>query len=902
MAPPRCPSKSVALWPRCVLSGGGAAVDAAALSAELEAKVLRSSAPPSAAELRIDPIARFHTARAASAVPPLRSVSGVDPALIVAHEAHVAASLPLRGGLGPQVRMLRQVQLHDGGFSSGSDSAPALLSEDAVVGGLFVSRKRRAPVTTAAAGGGAGDGAGDDERDTGGGVLGSMGIISQCTRISDVLGLSTHLSALRLVGFDPGANGVQPPPQPTAAQLRTSRSTLASRAVLGYDSYANDDFGAERQGCSPQQPQLPQLQAQPQPQQQQQQPSPPPQKQLSESGPEDAAWRRPAPTDHGSVPTPQTTRATLEGRVALPSGDMSTPPERRDAHEDTPRTSGAGAVSSRTTGRYLMHLDESFSDTVDALVQISHGLQAAPSSNGGASSAATGADSAVSRRRGACPSDPLPTKLLRHVQGSTGLVALLPESLAEHVPLLAAQVASTAAAGVLWILPEAMLASARAFWEQFATLTPGAPSVTGGDGGAGAGAGCLPGAGGTPPLTSGQMSFASLESIQTLESVTSSAPAPLLVLTATAISLEACKAVGQKLIGSPPRSRLVGLLCGLPQGGASCLAPACAALCARRLLLRCDADPDVVSLRSSRRSMPYAVPPLLRDTFEGLAADAVAQLAEVVGKRPDLLPLPLECAALKAAIESLKSAAPSLSTARPTCSPAEQQATFWGLMVCFVAKRLLGFAEEGDVEGFSGFLAQAADSSALKLQQTFQRREALRSVLAQRHALAERLAKFGASRRAAIGAAIRSAVAAGAFGKGGDGAEPHSPQLIGAKHGLLVVRKQPRSAALLEACRAAVSEDNSVSVVQITPSMDSAHVLNLLARSGSIDERLLLLLTHERLEAIAAERAAAGADGFPWRHFCLVVECDQPPEPIQLAAQLQVRDRGLLNDLGELYI
>ena len=147
--------------------------------------------------------------------------------------------------------------------------------------------------------------------------------------------------------------------------------------------------------------------------------------------------------------------------------------------ESPPATVRAPAVRGLTTaedarapaGHLVASLDESFTDSVDAFLQISHGT--APTATTADGGRADGGDIAGGvGALSAQPEETLPSKLMRHARGSTGLLALLPESICEQVPLIAADIVGTLARsdglGVLWLLTEAMLESAASFWEQCA--------------------------------------------------------------------------------------------------------------------------------------------------------------------------------------------------------------------------------------------------------------------------------------------------------------------------------------------------------------------------------------------------------------------------------------------------
>ena len=86
---------------------------------------------------------------------------------------------------------------------------------------------------------------------------------------------------------------------------------------------------------------------------------------------------------------------------------------------------------------------------------------------------------------------------------------------------------------------------------RYATLLPDAPLTERAPGG-------LPGAGDEPPLQPGEIGFASLESVCALGAPAVAAPAPLLVLTASAIDVPT---TATHPVHCPHRLHLLTVLC-----------------------------------------------------------------------------------------------------------------------------------------------------------------------------------------------------------------------------------------------------------------------------------------------------------------------------------------------------
>ena len=135
----------------------------------------------------------------------------------------------------------------------------------------------------------------------------------------------------------------------------------------------------------------------------------------------------------------------------------------RVASEDGLQTPTCTTVASKVVGAsdasktHGMWLDESLADAVDSFFVGGDGgdCKRADHGRGG------GASEAEAQGLG--------DLLNKHALASSSLLALLPESAEEHVPLLAAQlVARLVAAGststVLWLLPDALVPAAVSFW------------------------------------------------------------------------------------------------------------------------------------------------------------------------------------------------------------------------------------------------------------------------------------------------------------------------------------------------------------------------------------------------------------------------------------------------------
>ena len=196
---------------------------------------------------------------------------------------------------------------------------------------------------------------------------------------------------------------------------------------------------------------------------------------------------------------------------------------------------------------------------------------------------------------------------------------------------------------MLWLLPEGFLPQCLAFWALFRQLVPNAPEarqLTHPPGFVNASGGPL-----DAPLRAGEIGLLSLQALSLDRAAgggivsSAAAPARLVVLTAAAIDLTACIAMGEHLLGSG-EARLVGLLCGLPNGGSKAIAPICTALRVRHLILRSEQDADVLAISRSRRTASYAMPRELLDIFNQLTATTARDYQELVKQHHDLLQVP----------------------------------------------------------------------------------------------------------------------------------------------------------------------------------------------------------------------------------------------------------------------
>ena len=151
------------------------------------------------------------------------------------------------------------------------------------------------------------------------------------------------------------------------------------------------------------------------------------------------------------------------------------------------------------------------------------------------------------------------------------------------------------------------------------------------------------------------------------------AVADLILMTASGPDLASCSAVGK--LGS----RLVALVCGLPEGGVKDLVPMCGALGARKLVLRAETDPDMATLCACRQVQSYTMPRCLVECCRGLSGMARDELRTLQQEYPELPPLRWESQLLKEMIGSLP---------QPMV-----MSLFWSLMKCFTSRRLVDFVE-----------------------------------------------------------------------------------------------------------------------------------------------------------------------------------------------------------------
>ena len=786
--------------------------------------------------------------------------SSIPRRLLVAHEANVLTHLLTKGDLCAQVRLLR----HPDGLAASPHAraqllvaAPAIppLANDTIIGALLRPRSGSASGIGGARGG---------ERN------GLAQALSGNPSVAAVLGLPPG----RLVAFrqslEPRAENIAPPHAMATDSLAirllgdepmclTDECEFLDERMAEAVATPGDDAPPQRPPATTRQPPAPLTSA--------------PMQNLM---PPTSA----APSAHHRSAAPLPSPATIE-RAAQP------------AHA---RALLATEDVRAPFGSHVLSLHESFAESVDAFLHITHGIvptaqRYGPASEGGAKEHQRAATSA------SVLEEPLSSKLLRHAHGSTGLLALLPECLCEHVPLIAAEVIATLAAadglGVLWLLPELMIDSAYAFWceySKFAARATASLSIRR--------LPYVPVAGSEePPLRAGELGLVPLHSVLDLPAGGPSGgepPAALVLLTVTNPALDECEALGERVVGTPPRCRLVALVCGLPTGGALSLSPLCSALGVRRLLLRCERDPDVLALRATRRSVPFTIPGVLLVAFDRLVEDAKLELCEVLERRPELRPLPFNSRALKQCIEQTN------AQRKPGAMSDAEQASFWGLMGVFCARRLIDCAEDADAESFRAFLAQVESKKQVKLTHTFARREALKAVLSQREPLASALEAFEASKHDALRIALRHALRAPAIaltpssggGGGGGGGSGGGGGLGGPpRHGAVAMgqpsRRPERVVGVCEQFLAQAAARHGASggalgaftVQLITAEMSAAQVISLVQRASAMDERLLLVVAAPELEAMLTAQSTT-----LWHNFAFVIEYDPLPDAQQLGA------------------
>ncbi len=233
-------------------------------------------------------------------------------------------------------------------------------------------------------------------------------------------------------------------------------------------------------------------------------------------------------------------------------------------------------------------------------------------------------------------------KLLRQTrQSGTSLMALLPESVSVHVPIMVARLLSSlvpsAHASALWIVPGDSVAPLMRFLSLLGQLHSIGQLVVRELAG-------VPGAGSEPQLRHSELGVLPLPVLQKCAPMArhnnsghNNSAADLVVLTASASSLPVLPdAVRQLLaVGAAGAPRLVAILCGkLPdEGNLGALIPACTALGVRRLVMRAERDPDVCVLKSYRRTYAFTSPSELVDTCRGLHRMARRELLEVRRRR-----------------------------------------------------------------------------------------------------------------------------------------------------------------------------------------------------------------------------------------------------------------------------
>ena len=759
----------------------------------------------------LDPLARFlHPRHIRASSNPSRPhpASGIEPQLLAAHEAALLQRLLESGDLHSQVRPLRVPERCATGGEERVSSMSLPLSQDPIVGTLLTAR----PIGSC--------------------CNGDLALSNSNCSIGDVLGLTRDDLARyrRRLVLDIDA---LPPPR----RLVTKRP-LARRLIAGAvhaEAGADDKQPAHLKPHSPSYSVSPQVDVDP-----------------------------PCDAEPGSA----TQRAIADrGPGGFDSGCCDSPATK-------PKPAGAdvssGAIRGlRTTsdpacmGPYVMALRESFNDTVDALLQISHGSEVVASEPAQPANRITSPLGALAHR------ESLLTKLIHHAKASTGLLALLPEGVCEHVPLMAAQLIIRASAdglGVLWLLPEPIIEAARAFWEQFSKSLAG--SMDGRPLLAVRPVGATPLSDrDAPPLGAGELAFCALDAFSAEgESCAAGTPAGLVVITANSVE------VGQCLVAQrAAQCRLVALICGMPTGGPSSLTALCSTLGARRLFLRTEADPDIRALLSSRLSCPFVLPNELRAIFETLLTDSQAELAELLQIRPELAPIELDSQALKLKIEQLGVA----RKANASLSDGDQR-TFWRLMTLFCSRRILDMMEANDVEAFRGFLAQVVCQKHSKLSHTFAKHATLQVVLKQRDELADALLTCRTSRHKALAAALRHIITRKGFGLDGRRGSP-------ARHVLVTLRHSGSPPDLIRLCEHILSSLSATASVHATAAAP-AHARSLLHQTGP----LLLLSGPEDLVAASHQAAAEGGSNSSvplWKQLAHVIEFDPLPEHLRLAAQ-----------------
>ena len=800
-----------AMTPMCTVAAAPSALFPRCLRLQQATPVLRemqrtvqadeATAPPTVRSSCV--IRRFLSSRTPKEPAGGHPLCGIARDLLMAHESSTFKHFLERGDLSAKARMLPQVKDATNAADLAATLAMPLLS-DPIIGGLITQHRMKigsAPGKTEPLSSDGADlmalgGAKSGPRSAGLSVAETFGLLR-----ADLVGYRRALA--------PNATAIAAAP-PSELSAHLSHQTAPMRIALGYESmsmkhaknetatgasiegggrlevvnYGDQDVsfvlggGGISERCE-QGERLPDKQSNP------------------ESGAAAAASPKPSSKQESDDLDGRAVTMGLKRRLDHPENATTSQERIKEARKGSPTTTGQRqhfascvfARGRRTTaddalelaGAYTMSLCESFEDSVDAFLQISHGVRPDQRhQSGGDRNPSRGRADGASNSHLDAPQvlgEPLQSKLLRHAKGSTGLLALLPECLCEHIPLIAAQIIATATStpaplegsttsaephGVLWALPEPMVGSAHAFWEEFlrsAAHQPGVrapPLIT-------RTLEATPGScHGAPPLRAGEVAFCSLHSLATaatenvgnadMREGRSDDPtvphiASLIVVTANSPELTTCEAIGRYL-GSTPRSRVVALLCGIPHGGSAGLTPLCIALGVHRLLICGEHDPDVRALCATQRTVHFTLPSRLQLSFEGLATDAQAELQKLLEARPDLAPLPFESRAIKHRIEQTSAARKPGGTVAPGPEGGGQrgshgastgsgvgdadQRLFWSLMACFCARRLLDCAEDADAASFRAFIEQVVCQKHSKLAQTFARREALKTVRARR--------------------------------------------------------------------------------------------------------------------------------------------------------------------------
>ena len=180
--------------------------------------------------------------------------------------------------------------------------------------------------------------------------------------------------------------------------------------------------------------------------------------------------------------------------------------------------------------------------------------------------------------------------------------------------------------------------------------------------------------------------------------------ADLILMTASGPDLASCTAVGK--LGS----RLVALVCGLPEGGVKGLVPMCGALGARKLVLRAETDPDMAALCARRQMHRYTMPRCLVECCRALKGMASDELRAMEQAYPELPPLRWEARTLTFTLTLTLTLTLALALTLTLTTLTRWEARllkeilnsmqqpfvmslFWSLMKCFTSRRLVDFVQ-----------------------------------------------------------------------------------------------------------------------------------------------------------------------------------------------------------------